>query len=313
MSKFLQTPDFFEAKFNEAAKLLGKHLLVGISYKGGVVFGKSFNPRSHKALQWTWHIEDKPSIVLAAIGDFRDIVLIKDGLQKFVQRINEIVGGHSLTAFAVAKFVAAYFSMYHDEPQCLAAEVVVTDVDTNNFFLVSFSGRIKQFTDFVVAGANTYRTPFTEEEIAEQQNLVHAHMHEGAQEIQLSPEMVEKIAAHVVEVRKPTIEFLKKELSRKSYAKRTPQEMHFLLQMALGDFDPPSESERFEVYFAQRKSPLVITVNRAVFRREVKQEEAEKSAENPVCQSCAKKAAQASSSKKKSATRRRRKKPLKKK
>ncbi len=272
MSKFLQTPEFFEAKFQEAQELLGKHLLIGISHKGGVVFGRSFNPRSHKTLQWVWHIEEKPSIVLAAIGDFRDVVRIKDGLRSFIQKINDIVGGHALSAFAVAKFVSAYFGIYHDEPQCLAAEIVVTDVDTNNFFLVSFTGRIKQFTDFVVAGPDHYRTPFTEEEVKDQEHLVHAHMHEGAEEIKLSPAMLEKIAAHMIEVRKPAIAFLKKELTNKNHARRTASDMQKFLMVTLGLFDPPSESEKFEVYFASRKKVGTISVDYFVFNREVENE-----------------------------------------
>ena len=249
MSQFLQTPEFYEQKLLEAKQLIGKHIMVGVTFPGGVVFGKTFNPRSHSDMQWVCLLGNKCNIILAGIGDFRDLKIVRNAADAFENFLDENVGIDELTAVGLSKFISSTYRDGLEEPQALSVETVICDIRSNELYTVFVSSRLRHFSDFVVVGADAYTDKFDKDDLTEEEitsMFANASGNTHAIPESLQKKMKEKAKTFRL-VRKPAIEFLKEEIAKKQYEERTDEDAEKLVISALAQFDPQSESNMFEI------------------------------------------------------------------
>lgn len=265
MSSILQTTEFYDRKFREAQEHLGKHILVAVSFPGGVVFGKTVNDRSCQKDQWFFRAGDRCNIIVAGIGDMSDFDRVRGAAHSHDRMIEHSVGIAELTAASVAKYLALLYGAYLEEIQLLSAETIIADIRENQFYAISISNRKRTYADFVVMGKDFYVEPIRESDLTATEMMKLYHEIESRKSPdEIPPGVATKIKKRMEEgrfVRRPAIAFLKEQLADLSYQKRDKEIAEHLVKAALFRFDPPSESNLFQIVFFQRQGKTGSVLN----------------------------------------------------
>ena len=153
MSILLQTPELIKMKHCEAEKLLGKHFIVGVTFDGGVVFARHYNSRFHKKLHW-FKIFGRATV--AFIGNPNDIGLVSNYVDASADNLADIIGEGVRFCYLTNHYIKnCIHSVLEDKfksdisPFGIKAVVVQSE---NRFAVINYSGQVKNFSKFVVAG-----------------------------------------------------------------------------------------------------------------------------------------------------------------
>jgi len=256
-SNILITPEFIQMKFEEARARLGKHIMVGVSYSNGVVVGKTFNARSNEIRRGFWTVgSGLGTVLVAAIGDYRDLIVLKSATKTEELTLIDWITSRYTTCRAVIKTVSGIFESALGDIKDIAADVVCADTRENMFWLVDMSMRTRNFADFVVTGAPRYSPEIRPDAFPKDERDVMLGVVQNP-----SPELESRIkkrftdaAAYFSKFDRPTaVEYLKQQCKRMPYAKRNKELAILLVAKTLIRFDPPSESECFELAFLERE------------------------------------------------------------
>lgn len=165
----IQTPELLEYKKINARERAGRHLLVLVTYKNGMVLGNKFDKRQSQKGQWIKYINC--ATIVGGIGDLKDYKSVTKALSNFCQETKNLLGIHYITGHGIVQFLSDVMRYNCEQnTEALAVNFLVTDSNTEGLFLwfINYDGRIKQLKNFAVAGGNEYDFPrkLTEEEIA---------------------------------------------------------------------------------------------------------------------------------------------------
>ncbi len=165
----IQTPELLEYKKINAKERAGRHLLVLVTYKNGIVLGNKFDKRQSQKGQWVKYINY--ATIVGGIGDLKDYKSVTRALSNFCQETKNLLGIHYITGHGIVQFLSDVMRHnFEEKSEGLAVNFLVTDSNTEGLFLwfINYDGRIKQLKNFAVAGGNEYVLPhaLTEEEIA---------------------------------------------------------------------------------------------------------------------------------------------------
>ncbi len=165
----IQTPELIEYKKINARERAGRHLLVLVTYKNGMVLGNKFDKRQSQKGQWIKYVNS--TTIVGGIGDFGNFESVSHALEGFCQETMNLLGVHYITGQGIKRYLSGILNSYYkQESEALAVNFLVTDSNTEGLFLwfINYDGRIKQLKNFAVAGGNEYLLPcvLSEEEIA---------------------------------------------------------------------------------------------------------------------------------------------------
>ena len=249
----IQTPELIEQKNADARSRIGKHILIGMSCPYGGGLGKTFNPRYHAEHQWSWQVaEDDFHLIAAAIGDFGDCMVVKAAISAHEQFLTEMVGADQITCNALAKNMArAFVQTRENSIQNLAVDLVLYDVRKNRFWHLNDRGQLYTLSDFVVVGADSYQPSLDIREIRKIAPLAAAAMFEESADVKdrnAARELTMRMVKFTEGLGKDAaIKYLVEKMIQSPYAKRDSTITAQLVKEALLKFDPPSQSEQFEI------------------------------------------------------------------
>ena len=256
MSSVLQTEGFHQKKIREAQEHLGKHILVAVSFPGGVVLGKTVNERSRQQDRWVFRAGDHLNIIVAGIGDMSDFDRVRSAAHTHDRIMENNVGISELTAASVSKYIALLYGAYLDEIQLLAVETIIADIRENQFYALSLFNRRRTYADFVVMGKDIYVEPISEHDLTSEEI---AKLYEETKSRESPNEIPAGVAEKIKQkmekarfVRRPAITFLKEQLATLPYQNRDKEIAECLVKETLFRFDPPSESNLFQIIVFQR-------------------------------------------------------------
>lgn len=238
----LQTSESIFLKTENARMRLGKYLMVGIIFRHGFIFGKTYHRRLHIPLQWAWL--SSPWIAAAIIGDLGNLKTVKAYVRNVERDIDQHIGNRYVTAAALAKSAHNLFLQSHKEPDALAVEMSIADVRENRFWLVDINGDMKHFSDFIIAGCQSVNelVPF-EKLSSEEQTLIRAVQKKTSTEA----------IAYSAFIRKPAIAFLEAKLKEKAFSSFSRSEASALVCETLTRFEPPSRHDQIELAIYESK------------------------------------------------------------
>ena len=251
----IQTPELIEQKNQDARARIGKHILVGVSYPHGVVFGRTFNQRFHTPHRWSWQIADDDFyLIAAAIGDFGDFGVIKSGMNAHEQFLTDMVGSVHITCNGLAKNIRSLFIRTREEGiQNLAVDLVLYDVRKNMFWYLNDRGRVYTFSDFVVVGADAYQPTLDSRKI----DPTAAAILSGSPHTEDSG-AVRELITRIVKFadglgKKAVIQYLAEKTTQHTYENRDSAFVALLVKDTLLQYDQPSQSEQFELVVMENR------------------------------------------------------------
>lgn len=155
----IQSPEMFAHKDRVAKENIGRHLLVGLSCKNGIIFARLANTRSSSSAQgkseapkWISAFDNR--IITASIGDLGGVSEILSNTSAAQDDLAEIITDRYVTAKATERMVRKLMRFrYEQEPFAYGAHALVASLDNpHEFSFVDFRGKTKRFYNFVVAG-----------------------------------------------------------------------------------------------------------------------------------------------------------------
>ena len=205
MNSILQTPESLQMRRMDILYRLGPHLIIGIATPNGFAFGRMFDERAHQPQRWIWFAN--AAIAVAGIGDLGDFRRLRLGLEGLQEEIDALVFGHYMTTAGLANGAQQFFEQSDQKPKGAAIEVVFADIRENCFWLVDFDSRVKNFSDFIVAGCRYKPEMVSYDKLTEEERASLGQTMDTG-----SPE--ETSFARPVEVRGAAVKFLEEEFKK---------------------------------------------------------------------------------------------------
>ncbi len=223
----LQTPDFFIRKGIMAESLIGRHLLLALTFENGIAFGMRFDSRRNQPMQWIKPITS--NIVLAGWGEYVDFMSINQYARNLAQGLEKYIGSSYVTLPYISKFLSSFVKEKFENSIPFALDMLLVDVLSQKLCFVGLQGSVVFFKNFGILGGYQYikAEPSTDMPQEEMEKLI------------LFP-------------RKEVLKYLNNVLEKGEKLKE--KNAVKILSETLFTFDPPSKKENFEIVIYQNEN-----------------------------------------------------------
>lgn len=141
---------------SRARRNIGRHLLVGLGCKDGFIFAKRRSQRDRvqdSYPPWFNFFDDR--VFSVTIGDFGDTKEFQTGLHSENEYLGDWLGDRYVTSFFTSQAGRMLMKQkYQKDVNLFGLSAVVGSLEnTSLFYLISFTGKVRKFPNFVVTGA----------------------------------------------------------------------------------------------------------------------------------------------------------------